>query len=296
MDDARVLRRRVHQRIAGGQRVAHPCAQRQDAIGLAQGIAHAAVHADTQVAGIVRVAVIHVILTPEGHGDRQAPAFGKSGQQIGILLHPDRAAGDDQRAFRRGQRGADRIALGVRDAGDRARCGGQVGGVRQVGNHVLGQGQNHRPGPPRHGQIKGAGDILGDAVGLVDFRHPFRKPAEHLAVIDLLKGFAVAVGPGDLADEQDHRRRILLGDMHAGAGIGGAGATGDEADAGSPGQLGSRLGHHRGAAFLTADDVLDARCEQPVQHREKAFAGDREHPVDPLALQCINQYLTAVPH
>jgi hypothetical protein len=58
-------------------------------------------------------------------------------------------------------------------------------------------------------------------------RHPLghaqRAGAEHLAVVDLLEGLAVALVAGHLADEQHHRRAVLEGRVHADAGIGGAG-------------------------------------------------------------------------
>ncbi len=46
---------------------------------------------------------------------------------------------------------------------------------------------------------------------------------------------AVAVAARDLADEQDHRRRILPRDMHPGGGVAGPRAAGDERHAGAAG-------------------------------------------------------------
>ena len=56
------------------------------------------------------------------------------------------------------------------------------------------------------------------------------------AIVHLLEGAAPEHAALDLADEQDHRRRIVLGDMHAMRGIGRAGAAGDEADSGPAGE------------------------------------------------------------
>ena len=64
--------------------------------------------------------------------------------------------------------------------------------------------------------------------------------AAHLAIganiareIDLLERLAVARAAIDVADEQDHRLRILHRDMDADAGVGRAGAARDEGDAGA---------------------------------------------------------------
>src|SRR5690606_22875869 len=118
--------------------------------------------------------------------------------------------------------------------------------------------------------------------------------AEHGAVVDLLKGFAIALVPGNLADEQDHRRRILEGDMNAGGGIGGAGAARDEGHSRAAGKLDRCFGHHGGAALLAADDGLDAAAVEPVESGKKALARDAEHPFHALDLQLIDQDLPAM--
>ena len=64
---------------------------------------------------------------------------------------------------------------------------------------------------------------------------------------------------------------ILHGDMDAGRGVGGAGAARHEADARLAGQPALAVGHHRGAAFLAADDGADRRIVQRVEHRRDSF-------------------------
>ena len=122
-----------------------------------------------------------------------------------------------------------------------------------LGQHVLGQRDDHRAGAAAGRGVEGARDDLGDARRIVDLGRPFGHGAEHRAVVELLERLALAHVARDLADEQDHRRRILLGDVDAGRGVGGAGPAGDEADAGPAGDLADRLRHHGGAALLPAD-------------------------------------------
>src|SRR4029453_7243279 len=69
-------------------------------------------------------------------------------------------------------------------------------------------------------------------------------------VIPLLEGLALDLVARHLADEENHRRRILEGGVDADRGVGGAGPAGDEADAGPAGQLAIGLGHVGGATFL----------------------------------------------
>ena len=101
--------------------------------------------------------------------------------------------------------------------------------------------------------VKGARDDFRNARRIVDLGRPFGHGAEHRAVVEFLKRLALAHVARDLADEQDHRRGILLRDMDAGRRIGGARPARDEADAGPAGRLADGFRHHRGAAFLAAD-------------------------------------------
>ena len=56
-----------------------------------------------------------------------------------------------------------------------------------------------------------------------------------------------------------------------------------------------RLGHHRGAAFLAADDDVDVRViVKPVQHRQKALARDQKYPLATVNAQLIGEDPPAV--
>ena len=133
-------------------------------------------------------------------------------------------------------------------------------------------------------------DELRDAGGLVDLGHPLGHAAEHLPVVDLLEGVALAAAAVDLADEQDHRHAVLLGDVDAGAGVGGTGAAGDHGDAGPSGELAPGCRHHRRAALLTADDEADlGRVVQRVQDLEIALARHAEDRVDALQAELVDE-------
>src|SRR3546814_17211576 len=85
----------------------------------------------------------------------------------------------------------------------------------------------------------------------------------------------------DLADEEDHRRRILEGDMDAGAGAGRARPARHEADAGPAGQLAIGIGHNRCAPFLAAEVIGDLRrVVEGVEHGEGALTGHAENTAD----------------
>jgi hypothetical protein len=151
----------------------------------------------------------------------------------------------------------------------------------------MSSGSASTTGPAGHGDREGARQVFRDALGTVDLRHPFGHLPEHPPVVDLLEGLAVEEVAPDLADEEDHRGRILQGDMEAGAGIGGAGAAGHHADAGAARQLAVRFGHHGGAALLPADDRLDLATTviERIEHGEIAFARHAEDAVGSVGRQ-----------
>ena len=169
-----------------------------------------------------------------------------------------------------------------------------VGHVDAVGQHVFGQRQHDRARPAVDCAMERLADIFRDAGGVVDLGHPFGHRAVHAAEVDLLECLALHLVARHLADEQDHRRRILEGGVDADRGVGRAGAAGDKADAGAAGQLAVGLGHVGGAAFLPADDQLDlGRVVQGIERRQVAFARDAEGGVDAVDLQLVDEDLAA---
>jgi len=141
--------------------------------------------------------------------------------------------------------------------------------------------------------VEGAGDDLGEARRVVHFRRPFGERAEGGAVIELLEGLALAHAALDLADEEDQRRGILLGDVDAGRGVRRAGTTRHEADAGTPRELAVSLRHHRGAAFLAADRDVDVGIMQRIQGREITLARNAEDVIDSMNKKLIDKNLAA---
>ena len=230
------------------------------------------------MAGVAAMVVVEQVLAAEAAGRRQVVGVEKAGQRRDPGLAPAAAAQDHERPLgARRAAGAARPWPQARGRLRRDRPARPSGTVGRLDQHVLGQRQDDRPGPAGHGGGEGAMDELRDAGGVLDLGHPLRHAAEHLPVVDLLEGVALAAAAVDLADEQDHRHAVLLGDVHAGAGVGGTGAAGDHGDAGPAGELAPGGRHHRRAAFLAADDEADlGRVVQRVQDLEIALARHAE--------------------
>ena len=138
--------------------------------------------------------------------------------------------------------------------------------------------------------MEGVADIFGNAGRVLDLGDPFGHLTEHAAVVDFLERLALDLMAGDLADEQDHRRRILKRDMHPGGRVGRPRAAGHETNARLAGHLAVGIGHDGGAAFLAADHQIDARrVDHGVKHGEVAFPRHAEGTVDPVGNQRFDQ-------
>ena len=125
---------------------------------------------------------------------------------------------------------------------------------------------------------------------MIDPRRPFGDRAEKGGKVDFLKAFAVPHARIDVADEQDHRLRILPRDMDADAGIGRPGAARHEGHAGPTGHRPLGTGHERRTAFLAAGHHIDRiLLRQSVEDLQEAFAGDGEDTFAPLFDQAIDQ-------
>ncbi len=284
------------QRVVGGRHFAHAAADQQHEVGLLDRCRQLRVDADADIAGIVRVQMVEQHLAAEGAADRQRPGLGDAAHPRHRLGIPARAAEDDEGPLGLAEQFLQRVELGFAGAGF-DRCVRQGGGrLDQAGQHVLGQRDDDRAGAAGGRDRKGAGDEFGDARGIVDLDHPFGDVAEEALVVDFLESLALLGVAGDLADEQDDGNRILHGDVDAGRRIGGAGAAGDEADAGLAGQAALAVGHHRGAAFLAADDGADRRIVQRVEHREIGFARHAEDAIDAVGFERVDDQLSAGLH
>lgn len=96
--------------------------------------------------------------------------------------------------------------------------------------------------------------ILGDALSIIDLRDPLGHLGKHPAIIDFLEGLAVQVLACDLSDQQDHRSRVLHGDMQTATGVGGTGTAGYETDAGFTREFAFGLSHVSSTTLVAAHD------------------------------------------
>jgi hypothetical protein len=143
----------------------------------------------------------------------------------------------------------------------------RVGHVDEVGEHVLGQCEHDGPRPAGRRDGEGARDELRDAGRVVDLRDPLRHRPEHGRVVELLEALPPDGVAGDLAHEQDHRRRVLRRGVQAVGRVRRPRPPRDEADARAAGELPVGVGHVRRAALVARHDEPQRRVAQRVEHR-----------------------------
>ena len=256
MDDGHVAAREKLVALHG--RLAEPGADGEDQVGLPRPRHQGRVGADAEVADEVRQPAVIQRLAPETHGDRQALPHQEVPRRRPARVGPAASAQDRQRLAAPGQH---RLHFRQR------RRVGQPGGhgrAADVGNgdavllHFLRQRDHHRAGPPGGGNVHGVGHQLRDAAGVVDLRDPFGERAEHAAVINLLEAVAVGFLERDLADEQQQRRAVLLGHVHADGAVTGARAARHHGGGGTSGELAVGFGHVDRARLEPAGEKAQA--------------------------------------
>ena len=81
--------------------------------------------------------------------------------------------------------------------------------------HVLGKGDGDRAGPAGDRAVERLRDELRHPLRPVDLDDRLAHFAVEAAVVDLLEGLAILLVARHLADEDDHRRGVLAGRVHA---------------------------------------------------------------------------------
>ena len=141
--------------------------------------------------------------------------------------------------------------------------------------------------------MKGTRYDLGDAGRIVDLDGPFGHRTEDGGVVQLLERPPAPHAAFDLADEEDQRHGIVLGDVDRMRGVGGAWTARHHGDARPSREPRHRIGHHASAGFLAAHRQGDVRVVQRVEHREIALARHAEHVVHTLSDELRDEDLAA---
>jgi hypothetical protein len=130
--------------------------------------------------------------------------------------------------------------------------------------------------PARARRRERAREDLGQARGVVGLGDPLRHRAEDAPVVELLECLAADRRAGYLADEQEHRRRVLEGGRDTDRGVHRARRSRDQADPRAPGELAGGLGHVRRRRLVARGDEAHRAVVERVEDREVALARNPE--------------------
>ena len=281
--------RDVEQRVAPRRHVAEPSADREEEVGGLDPSRERGIHADRQRPRVALGAVVDVVLATERGHDRNPVLLAEGGHGRSRQRAPATFADDHERARGGAEQLPESAQLIIRRRRPRHLGDSGVSGVRLVEQYVLRQREHDRPRARRERRRERARHVLRDAVGVVHLRRPLRHRAEDGRVVELLERFATEMFSRYLADKEDHRRRVLVGRVHAGRRVCRARAARDEADAGPPRQLAVRLSHVRRGRLVPAGDEADRRVVERVEDREVALPRDAERELDAMELQLIDE-------
>ena len=275
-------------RVVVRGRLVQAAADDEHRIGGGEPLAHRRGRTETGHPEVERVLVRDDVGSSPGGDDRDLQQF-RELQQLGRRAGAqDAAAGEDDRALGRGEQLDDRTQVLVggscraRSPGVHARIVG-----RRLIEQVLRERQQDRPGPPAERLADGLGHDRGDVRRLAGLGGPFRQPADGRDRLDLLERLVPAMRVLDLADDREHRGRVLAGRVDADGEIRGPDAARAEADGGSTRELAVGLGHERGAALVAGGDDADAGITERVEEAQERFAGHGERVADAGAAQGV---------
>ena len=240
--------------------------------------------------------VVEVVLAAETATDRNARALGPGAQAIRRLPGPAAAAHQHERPLRAREQALQFLQVRGRRRGARRAKVRHIGDGRFREQHVLRQREQDGTRPAGGRDVERVADIFGNAFRAIDLRDPFGERAVHAPVIHFLEGLALDEVVADLADEDDHRRRILVRGVHADRSIGGARTARHEQHARLAGELGPGIRHVGRAAFLAADGELELVLQvmQSIQHRQETLAGHAERHAHPVTRERVGEDTAAV--
>ena len=295
----------MHQRLPGlgnlqgriglGGHLAQPRADYQQQVDVLDALDQRRRRGGAEIARIDLRAVVELVHAAEGRGRRDVPGLGEGQNLLARRIAPAGTAGEEQRPLGPGQQGAELLHVTRRRGRLDLLVRPRIGHRDTVGQHVLRQCEHHRTGAAGGRHMEGARHVFGHALSLVDLRRPFGQRPEHLAVVDLLEGLAVRGVTRHLADEQDHRRRILKGRVHADRGLTGAGPARHHRDTRLAGQLAVGFGHVGRTRLMPGVDQGDtvAHVVEGVEHLKIALARHAERHLRAVNDELIDQNLTA---
>ena len=249
--------------------------------------------AETGHAEVERVLVRDHVPAPPRRDHRDAQQLGEACQVRRRAGPQDPRPGQDQRPLRirkQTEHGADIV---VGRTGRRWTAELDPGLTRDgLVEQVLGKRQQDRAGPAAEGLLDGFRERARKLVDGSRLGAPLGKPPEGLGLVDLLECLPAAIVSLDLADDREHRCRVLQRGVDPDRQVGRPNRARPEAGRRSAGQLSVGLGHERCRALVPGRDDADPDVAERLEDAEEALAGDGERVADAGGAQGLGHEMT----
>ena len=230
-----------------------------------------------------------------GRADRQHPFLGEPVEigEDGLVVHrvgQQRAADQHQRPLGLRQHLGEAVEILGARPGDDARPRRVELGIGLRVENVLGQDHRDRAGGAAFGDMKGAGDRFRGLLRLVDLDDLLGHVGQQARIILLLQREPAEILALDLADQHDHRRRVVIGGVQRDHRVRQPRPARHHRHPGAVAQPAVGHRHVAGAALVPADDdadriALDQRAGQP----DIALAGHAIDLVDVVRFEAFRQ-------
>ena len=280
---------RDDRRVAGRLDVTQAPADHEQHVGIAEAGLERRVGAEPEVPRVAVRVVVDVVLAAPGRRDGDAARAAPRRQPAAGGRAPGLTADDHERPLCGREEGPEAVEVGLGRSSLRRGVGGGVGDVGRLGEHVLGQRQDDGPRAARRRDPERARHHLGDALGVIDLRDPFRQRPEHAPVVDLLERLPLGVPARDLTDEEHERRAVLKGRVDSDRRLRRSRTSRHEADPRPSRELPERLGHVGRAGLVPARDVADGAVDQAVEDVDVALPGNAEREVGAVERQLVDE-------
>jgi hypothetical protein len=159
---------------------------------------------------------------------------------------------------------------------------------------VLGDVDQHGPGPPGGREVEGLADHERDVLGLRDELVVLGHRAGDADGVALLEGVGADGPERHLAGDAHHRDRVHVGIAQRGDDVGRRRPRRHHAHTRPSRGVGETLGHVPRTLLVAHEDVADGAVDDRIVDGEDGPARQAEHDLDALHLEGLDQRLSAV--
>src|SRR4029078_9219511 len=197
--------RNIQHAVALRGHLAKATADQQQKVGAFHAREQFWIRPDAEVTGITRMGRVNQVTAPERRRYRQRESFGKFHKRRTCAFGPPATADKRHRTFCLAKQILQPVDLVLAGRYFHGREGRRIRHRDALAQHVFRKSDHDRPGTAIARRMKCTRNDFRDAEWVVYFYRSFLYVAEYRAIVEFLKGFALAHLATDLTNENNHR-------------------------------------------------------------------------------------------